>query len=58
MVQAFRIADLAEGGQILVSSLTRELVQSTGDLAFDEGREVELKGLEGTHRLHAMSWQS
>ncbi len=51
VVQAFRIADLARGGEILVSLLTKELVESAGDLAFDDGREVELKGLEGTHRV-------
>ena len=51
VVQAFRVADLAQGGEILVSSLTKELVESAGDLSFDEGREVELKGLEGTHRV-------
>ncbi len=56
VVQAFRVADLASGGEILISSLTKDLVQSAGDLAFDEGREVELKGLEGTHRVFAVRW--
>ncbi|MEE9279178.1 MAG: protein kinase [Myxococcota bacterium] len=57
VVQAFRVADLAGGGEILVSSLTRDLVANAGDLALDEGREVELKGLAGAHRVFAVSWQ-
>ena len=56
VVQAFRVADLARGDEILISSLTRELVQTAGDLSFDDGREVKLKGLAGTHRVHAVRW--
>jgi len=56
VIQAFRIADLAAGGEILVSSLLKQLVESAGDLAFDAGRSVELKGISGTHRLYAMDW--
>ncbi|MEE9280556.1 MAG: adenylate/guanylate cyclase domain-containing protein, partial [Myxococcota bacterium] len=56
VVQAFRVADLAQGGEILVSSFTKNLVQRAGDLAFDEGREVQLKGLEGTHRVFGVRW--
>ena len=39
----------ARGGEILVSSQGREIV---------EPREVPLKGLEGTHRLHPTSWST
>ena len=46
----------ARGGEILVSSLVREIVESRGDLAFGETREAELKGLAGAHRLHPISW--
>jgi class 3 adenylate cyclase len=56
VIQAFRISDLADGGKILVSSLTKELVQTAGDVKFDEGRDVELKGLSGTHRVYAVEW--
>jgi class 3 adenylate cyclase len=56
VIQAFRIADLARGGEILVSSLTRELVASAGDLQFGEPRSVELKGLAGEHAVHPVSW--
>ena len=41
---------------MLVSSLVRELVDgSTVSVAFLEGRDVELKGLEGQHRLYALA---
>lgn len=52
VVLAARIANQAHGGEILVSSLVREIVESRGDLCFGETREAELKGLDGTHRLH------
>ncbi len=57
VILASRIANEAQGGQILVSSLLKELTESAGDIAFDEGREVELKGLAGPHRLYEVSWQ-
>ena len=56
VVLAARVAGQARGGEILVSSLVREIVESRGDLAFGETREVELKGLAGAHRLHPISW--
>jgi class 3 adenylate cyclase len=57
VIQAFRIADLADGGEILTSSLTNELVTSAGDLHFQAPREVALKGLSGTHRVFPLVWQ-
>jgi class 3 adenylate cyclase len=56
VIQAYRIADRAGAGEILVSSLLKELVDSAGDLRFDPGREVELKGLSGSHRVFAVQW--
>ena len=56
VIQAFRIADLADGGEILVSSLTGELVSSAGDLRLGTPREVDLKGLSGTHRVVPLEW--
>ena len=57
VIQAFRIADLAAGEEILTSSLTWELLRSAGDLRFDGEREVELKGFEGRHRVYALDWR-
>jgi class 3 adenylate cyclase len=56
VVLAARIANQANGGEILVSSLVREIVESRGDLAFGPAREVVLKGLVGEYLLHPLLW--
>lgn len=56
VVLAARIANQARGGEILVSSLVREIVESRGDLTFGPSREVQLKGLAGSHCLHPIDW--
>lgn len=50
---AARVASNALGGEVLVSSLVRELVTGAG-VGFRESRDVELKGLDGSHRLFAL----
>jgi class 3 adenylate cyclase len=53
---AARVADQALGGEVLVSSLVRELVaDGASNISFLEGRDVTLKGLEGSHRLYALA---
>lgn len=54
---AARVASKASGGEILVSSLLRELVEPSGEFAFGARRTVALKGLKGKHRLHAVMWR-
>jgi class 3 adenylate cyclase/Cdc6-like AAA superfamily ATPase len=55
VILASRVAGKAVGGEILVSSLLRALVESTvGAAMFGEPREVELKGLSGTHTVFAV----
>lgn len=54
VIAAARIAAEAAPGQVLVSSLTKELVDSSGDLSFDEGREIELRGLARPWRIHTV----
>jgi len=49
---AARVADQASGGEILASSLVREIVASRGDISFGEPRTAELKGLAGTHTMY------
>jgi class 3 adenylate cyclase len=49
---AARIAAQAKGGEILVSATMKDIAGSAGDLRFDEGREIELKGFAGTRRVH------
>jgi class 3 adenylate cyclase len=51
---AARVASNALGGEVLVSSLVRELVAGAG-VEFRESRDVELKGLDGSHRLFAVA---
>jgi class 3 adenylate cyclase len=48
---AARVAGQADGGQILVSDLTRRLVAHDAELRFGEEREVELKGFAGRQRV-------
>jgi class 3 adenylate cyclase/DNA-binding CsgD family transcriptional regulator len=52
VILASRIAGEAEGGQVLVSSLLKDLTASVGDWSFDRGRDVQLKGLSGVYRIH------
>jgi len=57
VILASRIADQANAGEILLSSLTKELTDSSGDLGFSGDRELELKGLNGTFRVWSLAWQ-
>jgi class 3 adenylate cyclase len=52
IVLAARIADRAHGGEILASSVVKQLTESAGDLRFEDEREVELDGLAGTHTVY------
>jgi class 3 adenylate cyclase/tetratricopeptide (TPR) repeat protein len=58
VILAARIAAQAMGGEILVSEEMRDVV-SSGDgngLSFDDGRDLELKGLAGSHRVFRAEW--
>ena len=58
VILASRIAGKAVGGEILVSSLVHQLVESSVSAAlFSEPRDVELKGLTGTHGIYAVGWR-
>lgn len=48
---AARVAGQADGGQTLVSEPVHDALSDETDVAFDEGRDVELKGFKGNHRL-------
>ena len=54
MNYAARVASHALGGEVLVSRVVHELVAGAG-IEFLESRDVELKGLEGTHQLFAVA---
>jgi adenylate cyclase len=54
VAMAARVAGEADGGEILVSEPVRDAVGDQGDITFDPGREVELKGFAGSHQLYAV----
>jgi class 3 adenylate cyclase len=56
VILASRIASIAEGAQILVSSLAYQLASSAGDVPFGAERQVELKGLVGSHLVREVHW--
>ena len=56
VILASRISSKAQGGEILVSSLVKQLTQDSGHIRFGDGREVELKGLSGQTQVHLVEW--
>jgi class 3 adenylate cyclase len=63
VILAARIAAQANGGEILVSEGMREAAEGHGsegpggtELRFDQGRDLELKGLAGTHKVYRAEW--
>ena len=53
---AARVAGQARGGEVLVSSVVRDLVgNDVPNVSFLDRPEVELKGLQGRHRLYAVA---
>jgi class 3 adenylate cyclase len=53
---AARVASKATGGEILASSLLKELTASGGDIAYGDPRTVEFKGIEGQHQVWPVTW--
>jgi adenylate cyclase len=54
VAMAARVAGQADGGEILVSESVRDAVDGRSDIELCPPREVELKGLHGTHKLYAV----
>ncbi len=54
VAMAARVAGQADGGEVLVSEPVREAVEGQSDIRLGPPREVELKGLQGTHNLYAV----
>jgi class 3 adenylate cyclase len=54
---AARVGGLAGGGEVLVSSIVREIASARGDLDFGEARAVRLKGIEGEHLVFPLLWE-
>ena len=57
VILAARIAAQARGGEILVSETLREACGGDDEISFDGERELELKGLAGTHRVFRAQWE-
>jgi adenylate cyclase len=55
VAMAARVAGEAAGGEILVSEPVRDAVSDCDGISVDEGRDAELKGFSGTHRLYAVN---
>jgi class 3 adenylate cyclase len=58
VILSARIAAQAKGGEILVSSLLKELTESVGDLRFGKAHEVDLKGISERQRVYTVEWES
>ena len=56
VIAAARIAAHAQGSEILVSDVVRQLVAGKG-FTFGDAREVPLKGFEDAARLYEVSWR-
>jgi class 3 adenylate cyclase len=57
VITASRLSDIAQPGEIVVSSLLYELADPTGEFQFGEPRQVELKGISGTRTVYPVQWQ-
>jgi class 3 adenylate cyclase len=55
VIMAARVASQAHGGEILVSSVLKALVEGS-DVAWGGKRVVELKGLSGEHEIWDVRW--
>ena len=61
VIVAARIAAQARGGEILVSEQLKGRAEDGAaerpTISFDEGHEIELKGLSGTQRVYRAEWE-
>ena len=53
---AARLSDVAHGGEVLVTSVVRDLVASSGEFAFDGEQMVALKGIADPQRACLVEW--
>jgi class 3 adenylate cyclase len=52
---AARVASVADGGEIVVSSLVYGLLAQTGEFVFEPAREVTLKGVQGPQKVYPLA---
>jgi class 3 adenylate cyclase len=53
---AARVMAQANGGEIATSASFMDLAKDAGDIRFDHGREVTMKGFPGTYRIYRVAW--
>ena len=58
VIIASRLAQLASGGEVLVSSLVRELAHGSREFCFGPPRQVTLKGVSAEQTIYAVDWRS
>ena len=56
VILAARIAAQARGGEILVSEALKRAGRGRATGSVRRGRELELKGMAGTHRVYRAEW--
>jgi class 3 adenylate cyclase len=56
VIVASRLADAAGAGEVLVSSLSEQLVQGSGEFRFEGHRETRLKGMERAQSSASLAW--
>jgi class 3 adenylate cyclase len=57
VVLGSRIADLAQGGEILVSTAVKDYVETDPSLELERHGEHHFKGVLGEHRVYSVSWR-
>lgn len=55
VIIAARVGAMANGGEVLVSSIVKEIASARGDLHFGDGNVVELKGV-GDQTVYPVLW--
>ena len=55
VILAARISELAQGGEILVSSVLKDLCDLSGEFQFEHGRDVHLKGVSESRRVYSVT---
>jgi class 3 adenylate cyclase len=55
---AARVGSAADGGEILVSSLVRQIAEPRGDVLFGPATELDLKGIDEITTVHTVDWRA
>ena len=56
VIHAFRVADLAQAEEILISGDVKSVIEGRGGFCFADERNVTLKGFSGEHPIARVAW--